>query len=209
MKQYYSHKLYLALFLFLICFAILLPMRLQYFSLVAGSIILFIFDASAFKELGKIKFWSFVVFLILVVPFILGEKKYILWGFGYSGAYLILGIQMLMRGLSIYMAVMLLNRNVSIDYIAGIFVSLGFKDLSIALPIALNILPILRRNLLDSLAVFQLRGGFKKHRIKNLEKLFLAVILTTVRTGEEIYQILEMKNRMVIAERRSNNVAAD
>jgi len=148
----------------------------------------------------------------LEVPLIAGEKNYTLWGIGYSEQYLLLGIQILMRGLSIYIAVVLLNRNVTIEYLATICGSLGFKDLSVTLPIALNILPIIRKNFLQSLAVFYLRGGFKKHRIKNLEKLLIAIMITTIRTGEEIYQIIEMKNlnnTIPVSERSGNNVSSD
>ena len=185
--------LFLPVFLFLIALGILSPGKFQILSLAASCLALIIFDRGAFRELWSPAFWIFIIIIVFISPALLGEKNLSVFGIGYSGQYFTIGIRILMRGLSLYMAILLVTRNVSVERLAKTFERFGFRDLSVTLPIAMNVLPMLRRSVLQTLRIFRARGGFRRNRLKNSEKLFLTIILNTIRTAEEIYQVIEAK----------------
>ncbi len=200
-RTVYSPNVYLAVFLLLAFSAILIPGKYLIIALSASALTLRTLDPGAFRELGKMKFWLFILFIVLVTPAIVGEKNLRIVWFGYSEEYFFVGLRILFRGLSLYMAVLLITRNVSVESLASLFERIGFRKLSVTLPIALNILPVLRSNSMEILRVFRSRGGFRRHRLKNLEKLALTIILSTVRTAEEIYQVIEAKKLSDTSER--------
>jgi len=189
-----NQKVHLYLFILILLAGIAVPDSYIVFSAAAGILALILFDIKGLKEFGSPKFWIFIVLMLLLMPVILGKKNGTFAGIPYSIFYFQLGVKMCLRAVTIYSAITILTRNVSINELAAFFRKLGFKELSIMLPIALNILPVLRQNCIQIIKVFKMKGGFRRNRIRNSFKLLFNIILNTVRTAEEISQALELKH---------------
>jgi len=189
-----SQKRYLYLFICILLAGILVPDSYIIYGAIASILVLVIFDLKGLKEFGSPKFWIFIVVLLLFIPVVLGKKDGNIFGIPYSIFYFQLGLKMCLRAVTIYTSITILTRNVSIKELAHFFRKLGFKDLSIMLPIALNILPVLRRNCIQIIKIFKMKGGFKRNRVRNSFKLLFNIIVNTIKTAEEIAQVLEIKN---------------
>jgi len=191
-KENVSGKIILSFTIILILAAVVIPYQFLMGLTFFGFIILLIFDRRAYKELGNPKFWLFIFTIVVVIPISLGEKDSTLFIIKYSSENLMLGIQMTLRSLCIYMGIILITRNISISRISNFLKSSGSSEFLYVLPIGLNTIPIVRRNFFQIVTVFKLRGGFRKDRLKNLYKFLLALLINTIKMSEEIAQIIEL-----------------
>lgn len=188
-----TYRPYFYFLCFLILFPIILPGKFLFIAPLTGFVIMTAFDRKGLRDLGRIKFWLFISLIVLVLTFLLNPTEPLVFGIKYSPGNLDIVIKMTLRALSIYMGVILFTRNVSIEELLFILKKAGFKDFSTALPIALNVVPMLRRNTIQSITAFKIRGGFKRHRMRNLFKLMTTVFVNTVHTAEELSQIMALK----------------
>lgn len=193
MKSKRSYRLYIFFFCFLVFFPIIIPGKFLIIAPLTGFAIMLIFDRKGLKDLGRIKFWLFIFLIVMVLTFFLNPDKPLISRIKYSPENLDIALKMTLRAISIYMGVILFTRNVSIEELLFILKKSGFKEFSTALPIALNVVPLLRRNTIQSITAFKIRGGFKRNRIKNLFRLMTTIFVNTVHTAEELSQILALK----------------
>lgn len=190
-QQHY--KILLVCALMLIGGSILVPYRILPLIAIIGLAFIVIFDRGALKDFGNIKIWIFIFIIIIVIPVITGVRNSSIYSIPYSSENFTLGIQMIVRFLCIYCGIILITRNISISRITDFLEKRGFSDFAYMFPIGLNIIPIVRRSFSQIYTAFKIRGGFKRDRVRNVYRLFLALLINTVKISEEISQVIELK----------------
>ncbi len=149
-----------------------------------------------FESLYIFKRWKFILFgmmFIFVLPLVLGEKDAALAGIKYSSEYLRISTLIMIRGIGFYLAITVFSRQVSVALLSKWISQSRLSSASEAVPVAINLLPMLQKNAVESYLVFKYRGGFKRKRIKNLLRLILTILINTIKMAEDITQVLIYK----------------
>ncbi|MFC1724926.1 energy-coupling factor transporter transmembrane component T [candidate division KSB1 bacterium] len=196
-----SFEFYLGVFLVFVFCPLLLPGDLLFTAPAAAFIILIIFDKKGIKELGSFKFWLLILILFFVMTFLLNPRDGIFLSIPYSVSNLKLAGQMFFRALSIYIGIILFTRNVSIEELVQLMRKMRLKEFSTSLPIAMNIVPLIRKNILQIITAFRIRGGFRRYRIKNFFMLLMTIFINTIHTAEELSQIMTLKGAKKVPEK--------
>ena len=186
-------KIYYILFIGLILLSLFSSGDYIFFSTILSFLTIILFDRPAVKEFGNPRFWVFILIIALFIPISLGDKNSYFMGIAYSSENLNMAAVMIQRALIIYTGVILFTRNVSILSLINFFTKLGFKDFGLSLSIAINLIPLLKRNITNIYNSFILRGGFRRNVLKNIFKFVVVVLVNTIRTAEELAEILEVK----------------
>lgn len=186
-------NIYYILFIAILILGLLSNSEYIYISTMITFFIIIIFDIKSLKEFQNPTFWILLLTIGLTAPLLLGPKDAQFWFIPYSSENLNLSMVMLQRALIIYSAVIIFTRNVSIMSLVNFFSRMGFKDFGLSLSIAINLIPVLQRNITNIYNSFLLRGGFKHNIIKNSFKFAVVVIVNSIRTAEEIAEIIEVK----------------
>lgn len=133
--------------------------------------------------------WRWLVFLgFLLIPNMLwnGPRDTQWIGVSISSTGLQNGLTMAMRAFVIILTVDGVSTSVSISEIAGLFERVGIRGLGFALGIAVNLLPILRQNAMQTWHSLWLRGGFRKNRFQSVRLFLVTVISNTLRRASDI-----------------------
>ena len=120
-------------------------------------------------------------------------RNYIeMFGISLTLHFLLLGVYMLLRAYIIILSMNYFNQIVSVEELKHGCLKIKARDLAYTLPISLNILPIIRTTLVNTLVAFRLKGGFKRNRFKNIKMLTFTVIMNSVKMAEELAQVMEV-----------------
>ena len=188
-----SFQIYLFVFAVLVFSPLMLPGDILFTAPIAALILLIVLDKKALFQLGSYKFWILILTLFFVMTILLNPKDGIFLSIPYSATNLEIAVKMFFRAFSIYIGIILFTRNVSIEELVLLMRKMKLKEFSTAFPIALNIVPLIRKNILQILTAFRIRGGFRRNRVKNFLKLLLTVFINTIHTAEELSQVMILK----------------
>ena len=146
-----------------------------------------------YKELeGVIEKWDYV-------------RSYInIAGIPLTLHYLLFAIYMLLRAYIIILTMNYFNQMVSVEELKNGCLKIKAKDLAYTLPISLNILPIIRNTLVNTLVSFRLKGGFRRNVFSNIKMLIFTVIMNSVRMAEELAQVMEVNADYLFKEQKKN-----
>jgi energy-coupling factor transport system permease protein len=133
--------------------------------------------------------WRWLVFAcLLVLPSMLwgNEADLMILGIPISSAGLAAGLQMLLRGLTVILAVDGFSATVDIAEVAGLLERIGVPGLGFSIGVAMNLLPALRRSSQNTWRSLQMRGGFRQQRWRGLQLLLVTIVVNALRRAEEI-----------------------
>ena len=127
----------------------------------------------------------FLALLALPPIFFLGPRDSF-WGpVSYSAAGLAAAGQITLRFIVILLAVEGLTRSVEIAELAALFERMGLRGLGFALGVALNMLPALQRSALNAWQALQMRGGWRRQRMRTAGLLLITILTGALRRAEE------------------------
>ncbi len=140
--------------------------------------------------------WRWLVFAcLLALPSMLwgDEADLVVLGVPISSAGLAAGLQMVLRGLTIILAVDGFSATVDIAEVAGLLERIGFPGLGFSIGVAMNLLPALRKSSQNTWRSLQMRGGFRRQRWRGLQLLLVTVVVNALRRAEEIALAAEVR----------------
>ncbi len=106
---------------------------------------------------------------------------------------LALGLQMLLRAVTIVVAVGALAAAVSIGELANLLEHAGLKGVGFALGVAVNMLPTVQETARNAYHALRLRGGFRRRRLAVLRLLLITVVVNTLRHADDIVSAAEAR----------------
>ena len=124
--------------------------------------------------------------LLTLPPVFWGEPDYHLGVIPISAAGLLLGVQMALRAIVIFVFANGLTAAVDISALAGLFERLGLHGLGFSMGVALNLLPALQQSATNAWHSLKMRGGLKRQRRRGVQLLAMTVITNALRRAEEI-----------------------
>jgi energy-coupling factor transporter transmembrane protein EcfT len=140
--------------------------------------------------------WRWLVFaVLLVLPSMLwgNEADLMILGLPVSSAGLAAGLQMVLRALTVILAVDGFSATVNIAEVAGLLERIGFPGLGFSIGVAMNLLPALRKSSQNTWRSLQMRGGLRRQRWRGLQLLLVTVVANALRRAEEIALAAEVR----------------
>lgn len=189
MKKKFFTFYFAALFLALPFFKGLLLYTVTISSVILGIIV----ERKSIKIFKKKHFILFLFLIVLLYPILPEEKNSIIFGIRYSREALFSGVQMVLRGISLFLWLNIFTMHISIGEIVDFFKKTGFTDFGVKLALALNILPILDEEIGNIKAAFLLRTGSRKRVFLNTFRISMTILANVIRRAEEISIALALK----------------
>jgi len=152
-----------------------------------------LFHPPAIKVFSRWRLWAFIVPALLISPLVIGEADLQVWRFGLSTEGFWLGVTMVLRALSIALAVSIVGGKVSVSEMSQLFERMRLKGLGFAVGVALNMLPTVQKTMETSYHAMRLRGGFRARRVETLKLLLVSVIAGSLRRGDDIVSAAEAR----------------
>jgi energy-coupling factor transporter transmembrane protein EcfT len=184
---------HLAFLIWAILLSILAPGARLVF--VLGFIVAFsaLFFQGSLRPVRRLEFWMLVASGLLLSPFLIGEKDFLLFGLSLSSQGFWAGVWMTVRALSVALAVGGFAYAVSADELARLFELAGLKGLGFAVGVAFNLLPTLEETARNAYEAMRLRGGFKRERLRALRMLLVTIVVNALRRGDEVVEAAEAR----------------
>ena len=174
-------------FLWVLAMIMLAPARLlPGIAAICLIIILLSYTGLALNRLLHPRRLLLLALMALPPLFFLGQRDQSLLGIPYSSTGAIAAIQIMLRFLVVMAAVDGFTHSVEISELAGLFERLGLKGLGFSLGVALNLLPALQQSSLNAWQALQMRGGFRRRRVRALGYLLMTIITGALRRAEGI-----------------------
>lgn len=131
------------------------------------------------------RFWLFILFILALSPFLLGEPD-LRWGMlGLSRDGLTAGCWMALRAMSMMLAFSAVLEALTVSQLINLFDQLGLRGLGFALGVALNLLLTLQDVVGAAYHTIWLRGGWRRP-LRNGQLFLVTVIANALRYGDDI-----------------------
>ena len=111
-----------------------------------------------------------------------------------------LGLFMIMRALTIIVALTGLVSSVPVDRLGGVLERVGFRGMGFAVGVAFNLLPLIQRSLVTSWQAMRLRGGLRRP-LAAARLMLVAAVSSSLRCADEV--VLAAEARAFSPERTS------
>lgn len=147
----------------------------------------------AVKRLMRCRWLVFAGLLVLPSMLWVDGADGMVLGVPVSSAGLAAGLQMVLRGLTVIVAVDGFSTTVDIAEVAGLLERIGFPGLGFSIGVAMNLLPALRKSSQNTWRSLQMRGGFRRQRWRGLQLLLVTVVVNALRRAEEIALAAEVR----------------
>lgn len=185
---------HLAVFLWALGLILLAPAACAIPITIAGLLVLTALYPFALRRLLRPRWLVMLTILFLAtVAFGNGEPDFRLWGVSLSSGDLLLGLQMVLRGLLILVAADGLSASTDISELAGLFERAGLRGLSFSLGVAVNLLPALREAGTHAWHSLWMRGGLRARWGRGLQLLVLAILTNALRRADDIVLAAEAR----------------
>jgi energy-coupling factor transporter transmembrane protein EcfT len=138
------------------------------------------------KVAWRWQLWLPLLSLLLLSPFAIGQHDMSLWGVPFSGEGLRASVYMLLRALTIAVAVGGFANTVSVDDLVRLFERAGLAGLGFAVGVAFNMLPTISTEAQTVFDTMRLRGGFRRRRIFAVRMLLITVLTNALRHADDI-----------------------
>jgi energy-coupling factor transporter transmembrane protein EcfT len=182
-----------AVFVCLVTTATLAPSWRPLLALALAACVALLLARESLALLARDRTWPVLLLLALALGLIGGERDWQVGPLAFSSAGLSLGAQMTARGLAILLAVYTLTARVSVASVASLVERLGLRGFGFALGVAVNALPLVRRNYSDTWTALRLRGGFRRRRLRAVRLLLLTTMVNSVSQAEDIVAAAEAR----------------
>ena len=140
---------------------------------------------SGLRALAHPRFWLFVLSILALSPFILGEAD-VHWGsLQLSRAGLEAGLWMALRAATLTLAFNFSLGALSVAQMIRLFDTVGLRGLGFALGVALNAGPALLDVVEAAYHTLRLRGGFRRP-VRNARLFLVTIISNSLRYGDDI-----------------------
>lgn len=106
---------------------------------------------------------------------------------------LLLACQILLRTLTIFVAIAIFTTSISVSELTLLMEKMGFKGLGFTIGVAFNMLPTTFEIVTTSYHALRLRGGLRRHRLHSLRLLLVTVIVNCLKHAEEIAHAAEAR----------------
>jgi len=145
-------------------------------------------------QLKSRRFWFFLLSLVVLSAMAIGgEKDISIAGLELSSEGIIGGLGMAIRAVTIVIATYTFARVASIGGLSSLFARLGVRELGFLLGIALNLLPLVQRTSANALLAVRLRGGFRRNRLRSLQKMAITILVNSLRYSDDIVYAAESR----------------
>ena len=114
-------------------------------------------------------------------------------GISVSTVGLAAAVQMVVRVITITIAVARFAASVSVSELTRLFEAAGLKGLGFALGVAFNMLPTTYSIVMTAFYSLRLRGGFRRNRLQSLRLLLVTVVDNALRHADEIVAAAESR----------------
>lgn len=146
------------------------------------------------RQLKSRRFWFFLLSLVVLSSMAIGgEKDISIAGLKLSSEGILSGLGMAIRAVTIVIATYTFARVASIGGLSTLFARLGVRELGFLLGVALNLLPLVQRTSANALLAVRLRGGFRRNRLKSLQKMALTILVNSLRYSDDIVYAAESR----------------
>ncbi|MGB5933820.1 MAG: energy-coupling factor transporter transmembrane component T [Anaerolineae bacterium] len=122
-----------------------------------------------------------------------GEKDISIAGLELSSEGIIGGLGMAIRAVTIVIATYTFARVASIGGLSSLFARLGVRELGFLLGVALNLLPLVQRTSANALLAVRLRGGFRRNRLRSLQRMAVTILVNSLRYSDDIVYAAESR----------------
>lgn len=131
------------------------------------------------------RFWLFILSILALSPFILGETD-VHWGvLRLSRTGLETGLWMALRAATLMLAFGASLGVLTVSQMIHLFDAVGLRGLGFALGVALNLLPVLRDVVGVAYHTLRLRGGFRRP-VQNARLFLITIMANALRYGDDV-----------------------
>lgn len=131
--------------------------------------------------------WFVMIGLLAIPPiFLIGDLDRSIWNIPYSSAGLASSMQILLRVFVMLIAVNGFSSSVDISSIAGLLERVGMHGLGFSMGVALNLLPSLQTEAINTWHSLWMRGGLRHQRWRGIRLLLMTIVTNALRRTEEI-----------------------
>ena len=176
---------YLAFLLWSLSLVALLPDNRLWLLLIVVLAFGWLNERTGWRVLTRRRFWLFILSIVALAPFVLGEPD-VRWGvLPLSRAGLEAGLWMALRAMTLMLAFSLSLGGLSVTQMTHLFDALRLRGLGFALGVALNLGPILRDTMEAAYHTLRLRGGARRP-VQSLRLFLVTVIANALRYGDDV-----------------------
>ena len=147
----------------------------------------------ALRSVLNVRVASLLAVLLIPAAFLGGERDMAVMGLGISRTGVILGAQMVVRALTILIAIAAFAASLSVAELSGLFERAGMRGLGFAMGVAINMLPSVTRTASTVYHALRLRGGFVRRRFRGLGLLLVTTIVSSLRQAEDVVAAAEAR----------------
>ncbi len=144
------------------------------------------FCEGGLRPVRRWRFWFLIASTLVLGTLFIGDKGFSLLGLELSPQGFSIGLGMALRGVVIMLVVTTFSNAVSLVEITHLLEAVGLKGLGFALGTAFNMVPTIQETIDSVYQAIRLRGGFRRGRLATLKTLTMAVVVTSLRHGDEI-----------------------
>jgi len=147
----------------------------------------------AVRSLADARILALLVLLFVPATFVGGDRDLVVAGVALSREGIVLGAQMVLRALTLLIAIAAFAASLSIAELSGLLERAGLRGLGFALGVAVNMLPSVSRTTSNIYQALRLRGGFARRRLRALRLLFAATVVGNLRHAEDVVAAAEAR----------------
>ena len=131
------------------------------------------------------RFWLFILSILALSPFILGEPD-AYWGvFRLSREGLATGFRMALRAVALMLTFSTTLSTLTISQLVDLFTRIGLRGLGFALGVAFNLIAVLQDVVASAYHTIRLRGGWRRAR-SNAPLFLVTVVANALQYGDDV-----------------------
>lgn len=157
------------------------------------------------SPLRKVRFWTLILSIVAISPWILGEAD-LTWGWlRLSRAGFEMGLWMALRAVCLSLAFSVSAGALSTSEMVHLFEGIGMKGLGFSLGVALNLLSTLGETIEAAYHTIRLRGGFRRPCLA-LRLFLVTVIANALRYGDDVVRAASARGFDPAVQRRETSL---
>ncbi len=144
------------------------------------------FCESGLRPVLRWRSWFLIASTLALSALFIGDKDFSLVGLRLSLQGFWIGLGMALRGVVIMLVMTTFSNAVSVVEITRLLEAVSLKGVGFALGTAFNMVPTIQETIDSVYQAIRLRGGFRRGRLATLKTLAMAVVVNSLRRGDEI-----------------------
>ncbi len=131
------------------------------------------------------RFWLFILSILALSPFVLGEPDVNYGAFQLSREGLMTGFQMVLRALVLMLTFSISLSTLTISQLVNLFDQVGLRGLGFALGVAFNLISVMLDLVASAYHTIRLRGGWLRPW-RNATLFLVTVVANALRYGDDV-----------------------